>query len=120
MQLTSHARSFVRTTILGAFSSIALIILAGIIMCIPWWASSQQLLPQWQMWTFVVLVTAALLAVASATTLVAIGGFVVVVRDFCEERGLPYLSAQPREDTRAGRTVYYQRAPRQANDAARA
>jgi hypothetical protein len=97
MQLTSHARSFVRTTILGTFSSIALIILAGITIWIPWWASSQQLLPQWQVWIFVVLVAAALLAVASATALVAIGGLVVIVRDFCEERGVPYFSVRPRE-----------------------
>ena len=98
MQLTSHARSFVRTTILGTFSSIALIILAGITICIPWWPSSQQLLPQWQVWIFVVLVAAALLAVASATALVAIGGLVVIVRNFCEERGVPYFPVQPRDE----------------------
>jgi hypothetical protein len=97
MQLTSHARSFVRTTILGTFSSIALIILAGITICIPWWPSSQQLLPQWQVWIFVVLVAAALLAVASATALVAIGGLVVILRNFCEERGVPYFPVRPRE-----------------------
>lgn len=97
MQLTSHARSFVRTTILGTFSSIALIILAGITICIPWWTGNQELLPQWQVWIFVVLVVAALLAVAGTAALVAIGGLVVIVRDFCEERGVPYFSVQPRE-----------------------
>ena len=97
MQLTAHARSFVRTTILGTLSSIALIILAGITICIPWWASNQQLLPQWQVWIFVVLVAAAMLAMASAAALVAIGGLVVIVRDFCEERGIPYFSVEPRE-----------------------
>jgi hypothetical protein len=97
MQLTSHARSFVRTTILGTISSIALVILVGITICIPWWASSQQLLPQWQIWVFVVLVAVTLLAVAGAVALVAIGGLVVIVRNFCEERGVPYFPVQPRE-----------------------
>ena len=43
------------------------------------------------------LYTATLSAILAVVTLVAIGGIVVVVRDFCEERGIPYFPVRPRE-----------------------
>jgi hypothetical protein len=97
MQFNSHARSFVGTTILATFSSIALIIVVGMTIYMPWWASGQHLLPEWEIWLLVGLVAVALLAVAGAAALVAIGGLVVILRDFCEERGVPYFPVQPRE-----------------------
>lgn len=42
-------------------------------------------------------VDGALSVLATVSALVAIGGLVAVVRDFCEERGLPYFPVRPRE-----------------------
>ena len=97
MQFSSHRHSFVGTTILASFSSIALIILVGTTIYVPWWAIGQHLLPEWGIRLLVGLAAVALSALAAAAALVAIGGFVAIVRDFCEERGVPYFPVRPRE-----------------------
>ena len=97
MQLNSHRRSFVGTTILAIFSSVALIILVGTALYVPWLAIGQHLLPEWGIRLLVGLVAVALAALAGAAALVAIGGLVVIVRAFCEERGVPYFPVRPRE-----------------------
>ena len=97
MQFNSHRRSFVGTTILAIFSSIALIILDGTTVYVPWWAIGQHLLPEWEIGLLVGLAAVALSALAAAAALVAIGGLVVIDRDFCEERGVPYFPVRPRE-----------------------
>jgi hypothetical protein len=97
VQLNSHRRSFVGTTILAILSSIALIILAGATLYVPWWAIGQNLLPEWEIWLLLGSVAVALLAVAGAAALAAIGGLVVIDRDRCEERGVPYSPVRPRE-----------------------
>jgi hypothetical protein len=97
MQFSSHCRSFVGTTVLAIFSSIALIILVGTTICVPWWAVGQHLLPEWSIRILVGLAAVALSALAAAAALVAIGGLVVIDRDLCEERGVPYFPVRPRE-----------------------
>jgi hypothetical protein len=97
MQLTVHARSFVRTTILGIFSSITLVILAGMTIYELWWASDPHLPPVWGIQILAGLAAIALAALATVSALVAIGGLVAIVRDFCEERGVPYFPVRPRE-----------------------
>jgi hypothetical protein len=97
VQISSQRRSFVGTTILAIFSSIALIILVGATLYVPWWAIGQHLLPEWGIRLLVGLVAVALSALAAAAALVAIGGLVVIFRDFCEERGVPYFPVRPRE-----------------------
>src|SRR5262245_65088729 len=97
MQLNSHQRSFVGTTILAICSSIALMILVGTILYVPWWAVGPQLLPEWGIRVLIGLAAIALAGLAAAAALVALGGLVVIVRDFCEERGIPCFPVQPRE-----------------------
>ena len=97
MRFSSHARSFVGTTILATFSSIVLVILAGMTVCLLWWASGEHLLPGWGIRLLAGLAAIALFALAAVSALVAIGGLVAIVRDFCEERGVPYFSVRPRE-----------------------
>jgi hypothetical protein len=97
VQFNSHRRSFVGTTILAIFSSIALIILLGTALYMSWWAMGRHLLPEWEIWLLVGLAAATLAPLAAVAALVAIGGLVVIVRDFCEERGVPYVSVRPRE-----------------------
>ena len=72
MQFNSHRRSFVGTTILAIFSSIALIILVDQeTIYVPWWAIRQHLLPEWGIWLLVGLAAVALSALAAAAALVA-------------------------------------------------
>lgn len=97
MQISDHCRSFIGTTILAIFFSIALIILVGTTPYLQWWTIAQHLLPEPAIWLAFGLVAAALTALAAAMALVAIGGVVIIIRDFCEERGLPYFPVRPRE-----------------------
>jgi hypothetical protein len=97
MQLSSHARSFIGTTVLAILSAIALVGLIGITLFAPWRAIAPQFFPEWAIYVLVGCITATLSALAAVVTLVAIGGIVVVVRDFCEERGIPYFPVRPRE-----------------------
>ena len=97
MQLSSHARSFIGTTVLAILSAIALVGLIGITLFAPWRAAALQFLPEWAIYVLVGFITFTLSALAAVVTLVAIGGIVVVVRDFCEERGVPYFPVRPRE-----------------------
>jgi hypothetical protein len=97
VQFNSHRRSFVGTTILAIFSFIAPIILVGTTLHVAWWTIGQHLLPEWGIRLLVGLVAVALSAVAAAAALVAIGGLVAIVRDGCEERGVPYFPVRPRE-----------------------
>jgi hypothetical protein len=48
-------------------------------------------------WLGVVVAAGLLAAVTSYVALVAIGGVIVLHRDSCEERGVPYVPARPRE-----------------------
>ena len=98
MQLTSHARSFVRTTILANLQldrpdhpgrNNHLYTLVG--------QRPASSAANGQVRIFVGLVAVALLRLLQLTALVAIGGLVVIVRDFCEERGVPYFPVRPRE-----------------------
>jgi hypothetical protein len=93
----SHHRSFIRTTILAIVSLIALIMLLGTALFISSWIIGQHLLPEWAIWLLVGLAAVGLAALAAVAALVAVGGLVVIVRDLCEERGVPYFSVRPRE-----------------------
>jgi len=97
MQSSSHARSFVSTTILAIFSTIVLVILAGMTIYLLWWDSGEHPLPAWGIKLLAGSAAIALFALAAVLALVATGGLVVIVRDFCEERGVPYFSVRPRE-----------------------
>lgn len=109
MQFSSHRRSFIGTTTLAVLSSIALIILVGTTLSVPWWAVGQHVLPEWGIRLLVGLAAVALSAVAAAAALVAIGGLVVIVRDWCEERGVPYFPIRPRERTAGPMTLAIRR-----------
>ena len=97
VQFSSHRRSFVGTTILAIFIAAGLIILLGTILYVPRWATGQHLLVEWGIRLLVGLAAIALSAVAAVAILVAIGGLVVIARDRCEERGVPYFPVRPRE-----------------------
>jgi hypothetical protein len=97
MQLSSHARSFVGTTTLATFSSIALAVLAGMTIYLFWSGSSEHHLIAWGIKLLAALAAIVLLTLAAVLAITAIGGLVVIVRDFCEERGVPYVPVRPRE-----------------------
>jgi hypothetical protein len=97
MQLSSHARSFIGTTVLAILSAVALIALIGITLFASRRAIELHFLPEWAIYVSVGLITGTLSAITAVVTLVAIGGIVVVVRDFCEDRGVAYFPVRPRE-----------------------
>src|SRR4051794_33868852 len=97
MQLQSHRRSFVKTTILASSASMVLILLIAMAVYLLEWNAGHQLLPGWGAWLVFMLLTAGLAVLAACAALVAVGGVIVLHRDLCEERGLPYLPARERE-----------------------
>lgn len=97
MQTRPHRRSFATTTIVASCASFVLFTLLGATFLLPRWNTGHQLLPAWGMWLLVVVVAVGLLLLGTSAILVAIGGVLVLHRDSCEERGLPYISVRPRE-----------------------
>jgi hypothetical protein len=97
MQHHSHRRSFARLTILASCISLSTLILLGLTLYLPRWNSSLHLLPGWGVWLAIALLVVGFVMIGASTGLVAIGGFVVLHRDSCEERGLPYFPVRPRE-----------------------
>lgn len=92
-----HRRSFMRTTILASCTAAALLILLGMVCYLPHLNTAHHLLPAWGVWLAVTVVAAGLAAASALTSLVAVGGVVVLHRDTCEERGLPYFPVRARE-----------------------
>jgi hypothetical protein len=95
-QLSPHRRSFVRTTVLASCSCIVLLLLLGISFYL-FRGNTGQLLPVWGRRLAFISVTAGLAMLAAGAALVAVGGLIVLYRDSCEERGLPYVPVQRRE-----------------------
>ena len=97
MQHHSHRRSFARLTILATCMSFSTPILLGLALYLLRWSSRFHRLPGWGEWLAMALVVVGLVMIGAFTALVAIGGFVVLHRDSCEDRGLPYFPVRPRE-----------------------
>lgn len=96
MQLRSHRRSFKETTILATCGAAILPVLFGTTLY-----QSQHIgngvEAAWMLWPAVALVLLVLAALSTFAALVAVGGCVVLYRDWCEDHGLPYVSQRPRE-----------------------
>jgi hypothetical protein len=100
VQPSPHRRSFLRTTILASSASIVLLSLIGMSFYPFQWNAGHRLLPVWGVWLVVIPVVAGLALLGAYAALVAVGGIVVLYRDLCEERGLPYVPVRPRERIR--------------------
>jgi len=95
--LSAHRRSFAKTTVLA---SCVLVVLLASIALSPRpvrWSMAQIDSPAWGTTLAVVLSTLALTLLSAYAALIAAGGMVVLHRDSCEDRGVPYLPARPRE-----------------------
>lgn len=97
MQLTSHRRSFIGTTVLAVCCALALFALACATLVVSLRAEGPYFLPVWGIWLSAGFVATILFGIAAASAMVVIGGLVAIVRDSREERGLPYFAARPRE-----------------------
>jgi hypothetical protein len=97
VQLSTHRRSFVGTTIAAIVISVAMITLAGAVLYVRWQAAGRHHLPEWGIQLLVGLLAVALFALSAVAAIVALGGLIVIVRDMYEERGEPYVSIGPRE-----------------------
>jgi len=93
--LRSHRRSFKETTVLATGGAALLAVLLGTTLY-QWQRISAD--SAWMVRIALVLVSLVLAALGAFAALVAIGGCVVLYRDWCEDSGLPYVaSVRPRE-----------------------
>lgn len=97
LQLHSHRRSFLGTTVLAACSTPILLALLGITLYLPQREGNGPFLSAGTPGLMVVFVACVLAVLAALAALVAIGGCVVLYRDLREEHGLPYVAVRPRE-----------------------
>jgi hypothetical protein len=96
MQPRSYRRSFMKTTTLGFCAFIVLCILLGVTLDLRRWNTGDYM-PLWAVWLAVIPFALGLVMLSALAAIVAIGGVVVLYRDYCEARGLPYVPVRPRE-----------------------
>ena len=97
MEPSSHRRSFVKTTILASSASIFILILIGVAVLLFQWNAGHQLVPVLGAWLLAISVITGLTVLTACLALVTFGGIVVLHRDLCEQRGVPYVGAKERE-----------------------
>lgn len=110
--LKDHRRSFVKTTFI-AFCGLALLLVLlgsmGTTVGPFHWAWVGEHLSAWEIKLAAVVSTVILTGLSAYAALVAIGGVVVLHRDACEERGVPYTPRRPRERIMRPRTAALRR-----------
>ena len=95
--LSAHRRSFATTTILATCVLVVLLVLMATLPFLLRSSTAHDHLPAWSIWLAIVLSTVVLTLLSAYAALIAVGGMIVLYRDSCEERGLPYSPARPRE-----------------------
>jgi hypothetical protein len=95
--LSAHRRSFAKTTILAIGALLVLLASPAALLLLARWSSAGDGAPDWVIWLAIVSYAVVALVVTAYVALVAIGGVVVLHRDSCEERGVPYTPSRPRE-----------------------
>ena len=97
---SAHRRSFAKTTILAICVLVVLLVLLAS-TATPFGlfrgSTVHDLLPAWGVRLATVLSTVVLTLLSAYAALVAVGGMIVLYRDSCEDRGVPYSPARPRE-----------------------
>src|SRR3954469_20609888 len=94
--MTVHRRSFAKTTILAICVLVVLLVsMATSPFLLRWLADDHS--PGWGLALALVLSTVVLMLLSAFAALVAVGGMIVLYRDSCEERGVPYSPTRPRE-----------------------
>ncbi len=94
---SAHRRSFVKTTALAVCVLVVILVSTAMFVGGFHWHSVRLGMPAWGFWLAIVLMSAVLGALIAFVALVAVGGITVLYRDSCEERGVPYSPARPRE-----------------------
>jgi hypothetical protein len=94
---SAHRRSFAKTMCLGICVLVVLLAAVATFLGLSGWSTVGDHLPAWALWLVMVTAAIVLIALIAYAALVAIGGMIVLHRDSCEERGLPYAPARPRE-----------------------
>jgi len=110
--LKDHRRSFAKTTILAFCALALLLVLLGSMATAvgPFhWGWVREHLSAWEITLAAVVSTVILMGLSAYAALVAIGGVVVLHRDACEERGVPYTPRRPRERIIGPRTAALRR-----------
>jgi hypothetical protein len=98
--LSAHRRSFAKTTILAIGILVVLLVLLASTATpfgLSRWSIVHDHLPAWGVSLATVLSTIVLTLLSAYAALIAVGGIIVLYRDSCEERGLPYSPTRPRE-----------------------
>src|SRR3954454_2469254 len=95
--LSAHRRSFVKTTILAISALVALLVSMATAVVLLRSGTAHDHLPAWAIALLIVLSTVVLLSLSAYVALIAVGGMIVLYRDSCEDRGLPYAPVRPRE-----------------------
>ena len=93
----AHRRSFARTTILAICGLVLLLAAVATFLALFPWSTADDHVPAWVIGLAIAAVTIVLIVLVAYACLIVIGGVVVLHRDSCEERGLPYLPTRPRE-----------------------
>src|SRR5215207_4672777 len=93
---SAHRRSFAKTTILAVCVLVVLLVLLATLGLFGW-STANDHLPAWGAWLAIVLSTVVLTLLSVYAALIAVGGMIVLHRDSCEERGLPYSPTRRRE-----------------------
>ena len=92
--MTAHRRSFAKTTIL---TICVLLVSMAASFGLFRRSMARDDFSAWGIWLAIVLSTVVLALLGTYAALIAVGGLIVLYRDSCEERGLPYSPARPRE-----------------------
>jgi hypothetical protein len=95
--LSAHRRSFRKTTTLAIGVLVALLVALATSLVLLDSSTARDHLPAWVIWLAIVLATVGLTVLSAYAALVAVGGMIVLHRDSCEERGVPYTPTRPRE-----------------------
>lgn len=95
--LSAHRRSFAKTTIRAVCVLVVSLVSLAASPVLLRSSRVDDHLPAWGIWLAIVLSTVVLTLLSTYAALIAVGGMIVLYRDSCEERGLPYSPARPRE-----------------------
>jgi hypothetical protein len=95
--ISAHRRSFRKTTTLAICVLVVLLVAIAAALALLHSSAAHDHLPSWSIWVASVVSTVVLAVLSAYAALVAVGGMVVLYRDGCEERGVPYTPTRPRE-----------------------
>jgi hypothetical protein len=95
--VSAHRRDFTKTTMLAICVLVVLLVLLAASPALYRSRVVHDHVPVWGTRPAIVVSTIVLSMLCAYTALIALGGLIVLHRDSCEERGVPYVPSRPRE-----------------------